>query len=71
MDHYIEWQALDVLTPADFVQALDHGDVMYGSVADLFDVNYHSDMYRVWEDGLRKGGCKGGLSSLGRVNKIQ
>lgn len=64
-------QALDFLTPADSVQALNYGDRMYGSIAEVFDVNYQNDMYRVWEDGPRKRVCNGRLSSLRCVNKIQ
>ena len=64
---YIESRMLDVLTPADLVCALNHGDGMLGCIGELFDLDTNSRAAEKWLKCLNSGE----LQALGRCNEIR
>ena len=48
VDRYIESKTLDVVTPADLVASINHGEGMKGCIGELFDVDNDCDSARLW-----------------------
>lgn len=67
VDRYIESLELDVETPGDVVRALNHDDGMAASIAELYDVNFTGEQYKLWGEALNKDGA---LAHFRRVNEI-
>lgn len=43
VDMYIEEDKLDIVTPSELVQALNHGEGVKGAVAELYEMNMEHD----------------------------
>lgn len=71
VDRYIESLDLDVVTPMDLVNAINHGAGLKWTVAELFDIDMeHADM-KWWRQGQRKDAKESKFSILGRCNIIE
>ena len=70
VDDYIDSEALDAVTPADLVHALNHGRGLIGTIAELYEVNYAHHNSVMWKEAMAKGATKGGFASIPRSTRI-
>lgn len=56
-----------LVTLRDFCHAINHGDSMRGTIAEISHVNLDSSAFKIWDEGVKPGGC---LAQIGRVNNI-
>lgn len=71
VERYIEEHKLDVVTPSELVQALNHGDGMKGAVSELYEMDIEHEETKRWTEAFGKKKEEGGLGDIGRVNEIK
>lgn len=71
VDKYIEENQLDIVTPADLVRAINHGDGVKGCIAELYEVDMEHKQAKIWTQAFGRKADAGGLGNLGRPNEIR
>lgn len=67
VERLIESMPRDVVTPRNLCDAIKYGDGTRGMIAELFDVDFDSSTFKVWDEGMKPGGR---LGKIGLVNDI-
>lgn len=71
VDRFIETRGLNVVTPIDFANAINHGNVLEGTMTELFDVDVdHSNMRR-WFQEHKKAAKYSAFKIIGLCNIIE
>lgn len=71
VDRYIESLRLDVVTPLDLVNAINHGQGLKGTTAEMFDVNVEHINMKSWKTEQRKKAKDSSFKVIGRCNVIE
>lgn len=67
VDRYIEELQMNVVTPRDLVDSMNHGNGMKGCIGELYDRCMGRQQSKKWVTNAKKDGS---LAKLGRINII-
>lgn len=70
VESYIEERGLEVETPKDLVEAINHGEGMKGYICELYDIYHTCRQAKIWKKAgkAKEGECE--LTPLGNVNEV-